>query len=245
MKIPTPLRCLLIDDEPLAHRVLAAYITPVTYLEIADHCYDGLSALNRLAAGDIDVAFLDIQMPDLTGLELLEALRQNAPLVVLTTAYTEYAVDSFGYDAVVDYLHKPIKLARFLQTAERLKARAAERHPGPPPPPTDAPELAQAPTHLSLQDDATTHRLPLGEVYYLESYGNYVKAHTADKTYVGRRTLKSAEEELAGAGFLRTHKRYLVNGAHVRAVEGASLLVGGERISVGKAYLEGVRRHFA
>lgn len=254
-----PLRCLLVDDEPLAHRVLASYISGVDYLAIADSCYDGLSALNRLSAGDVDVAFLDIQMPDLSGLELLDALRQNAPLVVLTTAYTEYAVDSFGYDQVVDYLHKPIKLARFLQTAERLKARAAVLPPGdvgapplsvdpqdregkaPQPATHAAAATSAAQTHLRLQDDTTTHRLPLGEIFYLESYGNYVKAHTADKVYVGRRTLKSAEAELAGAGFLRTHKRYLVNAARVRAVEGSVLLVGGERLPVGKAYAEVVR----
>ena len=235
-----PLRCLLVDDEPLAHRVLASYIAGVDYLDVADQCYDGLSALNRLAAGDIDVVFLDIQMPDLTGLELLDALRQNAPLVVLTTAYTEYAVDSFGYDQVVDYLHKPIKLARFLQTAERLKARAGR--PSVEPAAAGA-VLAQAPTHLTLQDDQTTHRVALSDLRYVESYGNYVKAHLTDgkRVLVGRRTMKDTEAYLAPAGFLRVHKRYLVNAAAVTALEGGSVRVGREALPVGKAYAEAVR----
>ena len=236
----SPLRCLLVDDEPLAHRVLASYIAGVEYLTVADQCYDGLSALNRLGRGDIDVVFLDIQMPDLTGLELLDALRQNAPLVVLTTAYTEYAVDSFGYDPVVDYLHKPIRLARFLQTAERLRTRATARAAlrG------DASGvLAQAPSHLTLQDDHTTHRVPLAELHYVESYGNYVKAHLSDggRVLVGRRTMKETEAELAPAGFLRIHKRYLVNATAVTSLEGASVRVGPTALPVGKAYIEVVR----
>lgn len=236
-------RCLIVDDEPLAHRILSKYIEGVKYLEVVDSCYDGLGALNRLANGDIDVVFLDIQMPDLTGLELLDALRQNAPLVVLTTAYTEYAVDSFGYDQVVDYLHKPIKLARFLQSAERIRKRASTARIKVGAPGEILTTLkSDLPTHLKLVDDQTIHRVPLTEITYLESYGNYVKVHRhGANILVGRRTLKDTAAELADAGFMRVHKRYLVNLEHVSAVEVGSLRVAGETIPVGKAYTEMVK----
>jgi len=236
------LKALIVDDEPLAHRVLEKYISGLDSLMVVDQCYDGLSAMNRIGAGGIDVVFLDIQMPDLTGLELLDALRQNSILVVLTTAFSEYAVDSFGYEQVVDYLQKPIKLGRFLQTVERLKRRHVA---------LSEKEIEQSKSPfsntskgeiLTLQDEHTLHRIPSEELLYIESYGNYVKAHKTDgKVIVGRKTMKDTEALLQHAGFLRTHKRYIVCISAVRAIEGASLHVGNTWLPVGKAYAEQVK----
>ncbi|MFK8058365.1 MAG: LytR/AlgR family response regulator transcription factor [Saprospiraceae bacterium] len=242
------IRCLIVDDEPLAHKVLERYISGLDYLEVVDHCYDGLSAINRIAQGGIDAILLDVQMPDLTGLELLDALKVDSPLVVLTTAYSEYAVDSFGYDQVVDYLQKPIKLARFLQAAERLRKRVKTEQ---------APQLSEfSSTHsqtstsssgkhetmLLLQDDRVTHRISSVEVNYLESYGNYVKAHLiSGQVTIGRRTLSSLESELADFNFLRVHKRFVVNTKNITSVESAAVLIGDVRIPIGKSHAEEVR----
>ena len=115
------IKVLIVDDEPLAHKVLEGYCQNIEYVEIVGNSYDGISTLNFLNKEQVDVVLLDIQMPDLTGIELLDTLKNNAPKVIFTTAYTEYAMLSFDYDQVVDYLHKPIRITRFIKALERLK----------------------------------------------------------------------------------------------------------------------------
>ena len=117
----TKIKLLLVDDEPLAHKVLEGYCQKLDYVEIVGNCYEGISTLNFLNKEQVDAVLLDIQMPDITGLELLDSLKNNAPKIIFTTAYTEYAMQSFDYDQVVDYLHKPIRLTRFIKALERLK----------------------------------------------------------------------------------------------------------------------------
>lgn len=173
----TKIKLILVDDEPLAHKVLERYCQNIDYVEIAGHCYDGISTLNFLNKEKVDVVLLDIQMPDLTGLELLDTLKNNAPKIIFATAYTEYALQGFDYDQVVDYLHKPIRLSRFIKALERLKRilllekdfnTSSKLQ-------TQESLIANQPDFISIKDNKTIYRIAYTEIKYIQSWGNYLK----------------------------------------------------------------------
>ena len=232
--MPTPLRCLLVDDEPLAHDVLRTYLDRLPGLAVwAGSCYGAVEALTTLRSTTVDALFLDVDMPELTGLELLRALPQP-PAVVLCTAHAAHALDAYDL-GVVDYLLKPIRFERFVKTINRLHAGRADA--GPP-----APEPA-APDAIFLKTDAGTERVRLPELLLVEGYGNFVKCHLASgRVLLTAETMKNMEAQLAARQFLRTHKSYLVNLACVERLSGNVLLVGGREVPVGSTYRQDVLR---
>jgi len=219
----TKLKLLIVDDEPLAHKVLEGYCQKLDYVEIIGHCYDGISTLNFLNKEAVDAVLLDIQMPDITGLELLDSLKNNAPKIIFTTAYTEYAIQGFDYDQVVDYLHKPIRLTRFIKALERLKrvlllekdfnAAASIQMP--------KQAISNQVDFISIKDNKVIYRISHSEINYIQSWGNYLKFHLVDNNIkIVRKTIKTVESELPSNHFLRIHKSYIVNINHVKAIEG-------------------------
>lgn len=236
--LPAPLRCLLVDDEPLAHTVLRSYLDRLPGLvSWAGSCYDGPEALRYLLAASVDVLFLDVDMPGLTGLELLRALPQ-APAVVLTTAHAAHALTAYEL-GVVDYLLKPIQFERFVKTIGRLRP-ASSLNLGP------AAETAAEmpmPEGLFLKTEAGSERVRLAELLMLEGYGNLVKVHrVAGRLLLTPTTLKQLEERLPATDFLRVHKSYLVNAAHIERVSGNYLRVGAHDIPIGNTYRQEVLR---
>jgi DNA-binding LytR/AlgR family response regulator len=236
---PAPLHCLIVDDEPLAHTVLRAYLDRLpALLSWAGSCYGAVEALTFLRSTPVDVLFLDVDMPELTGLELLRALPQP-PAVVLCTAHASHALDAFDLGAV-DYLLKPVRFDRFVKTVNRLHALAT------PAAPAVAPALPAAPTapdSLFLKTDAGTERVRFAELLYVEGYGNFVKCHlAAGRVLLTAETMKQMESLLPAAQFVRTHKSYLVNLAGVERLSGNSLLVGGRELPVGSTYRQDVLR---
>ncbi len=241
----TKIKLLIVDDEPLAHKVLESYCENIDYVEIVGHCYDGISTLNFLNKEQVDVVLLDIQMPDLTGLELLDTLKNNVPKIIFTTAYTEYAVQSFNYDQVVDYLHKPIRLTRFIKALERLKRvlllekefntnviiKTGNK--------TDATQS----NFISLKDNKIIYRISYTDINYIQSWGNYLKFFLRDqKLKIVRKTIKMVESELPPKQFLRIHKSYIVNINHVKSIEGNQVKLEDQQLPIGKSYLVNVKK---
>lgn len=243
MSTPAPLRCLLVDDEPLAHTVMRAYLDRIPGLATwAGSCYGAVEALTFLRTTPVDVLFLDVDMPVLTGLELLRALPQP-PAVVLCTAHAAHALDAFDL-GVVDYLLKPIRFERFIKTINRLQAGTTPAAmPAAPVLPVPEP-AAPASNSIFLKTDAGTERVRFAELLFVEGYGNFVKCHLASgRVLLTAETMKQMETQLPAGQFLRIHKSYLVNLASVERLSGNVLLVGARELPVGSTYRQDVLRH--
>lgn len=219
------LRCLVVDDEPLARRILETYLGEHPLLAHAGSCSSAVQALAAVNQTAVDVLFLDIQMPGLTGLGLLRAL-DRPPRVVFTTAHPEYAVEGFDV-AAVDYLLKPIGRERFLRAVARLIEPAPR--PGVPPRPEPA---SQA---VYVRVDQQLVRVALDDILFVEACENYVRFHTPGRTLLTRRTLAEVEESLPGDRFARVHRSYLVNLGRVERLEGNLLRVGGREVPVSRS----------
>lgn len=218
----TPISCLIVDDEPLARETLEAYVASTPLLHHADSCADALEALARLQAGDIQLLFLDINMPRLSGLGLLRSL-DRPPLVVFTTAYPQYAVEGFELEAV-DFLVKPIAFERFAKAVRRVADRL--------------PAVPEDPGVLLIRADARTHRVSYDDIHYFQARGDYVKVRLEQQTLITHLTLKYLEGHLPARSFFRIHKSYLVGLDHVAYVEGNQVRVGDELLPLGAAYKE-------
>jgi len=224
--MPNPLRCLLIDDEQAAHYVLQHYIEQVDQLTLVGNCYDALEAINFLHRHPVDLLFLDINMPQINGLQLLQTL-VNPPRVILTTAYTEFALESYEY-GVVDYLLKPIEFPRFLKAIDKIVTTETEKPQGAPP---IVPEQS-----LVVKVDTDWIRIAFSDLEYIQSWGNYVKLFTAQQVYVASMTMTEVERRLPADQFIRVHKSYLVPLARIRRMSGNEIFMTETVLPVGLTY---------
>ena len=240
-----PLEILIVDDEPLAHKVLEGYCDKIDFINVAGNCFDGISTLNFINKTKVDAILLDIQMPDITGLELLDSLKEKAPKIIFTTAYTEYAIQSFDYDQVVDYLHKPIRITRFIKAVERLKkilTLEREFEPTPKDKIIEDPEDKKS-DYISLKDNKTVYRIGHSDIIYIQSWGNYLKVFLKDqKVKIVRKTIKNIEKELPSNQFIRIHKSYIVNADQIKALTGNHIKVMDQSLPIGKSYSLSVRK---
>ena len=222
----TLLRCLLVDDEPLALRLLASFVARVPVLALVGTCRNAQEALDVLAREPVDVLFLDIQMPGLTGVELVRLVRPEA-LVVFTTAYETFAVEGFALGAL-DYLVKPIAFDRFLQAVQRAQARRAAPAAG---------ASISATDFLFVKVDAHTQRVPLRDIRYLEALRDYVRLHVgAPRPLLTLNSLRAFEERLPTADFVRVHKSFIVALSHITSFHKGHLYLGDAVVPVGEAY---------
>lgn len=226
-KIP----CIIVDDEPLAHRILEKHLLAVPDLELADtftHPADAFAFIKKQTVGLI---FLDIQMPEMTGLELLSILQPPIP-VILTTAHAEFAAQSYEFE-VVDYLLKPVPLPRFLKATDRFFQRFVQR------PAPAVSQSAPTPDFIFLKQDKTEHRVLLRDITDVEAYGNFVKVHTESAgTLLVSATMTDMEEKLpAVAGFVRVHKSHFVALHRIERLEGNLLYLDTDKtVPVGATY---------
>ncbi|MEM1325669.1 MAG: LytTR family DNA-binding domain-containing protein [Bacteroidota bacterium] len=231
------IRLLIVDDEPLAHKVLESYCNKIDFVEVVGNCYDGISTINFLNKQPVDALLLDIQMPDLTGLELLDSLKNDSPKVIFTTAYTNYALQGFDYDQVIDYLHKPIRITRFLKAIERLKKQLALEQSLRSEPIAPLPIIEQN-EFISLKDKKTIYKIRLTDIQYIQSWGNYLKVFLDDgDVKMVRKTIKDMEAELPTSLFERIHKSYIVHRKKVRAIEGNQVKLDEMTLPIGKSYV--------
>lgn len=236
------LHALIVDDEPLAHQVILRYGEDIPWLKIAGQCYRATEAYAFLQTQQIDILFLDIQMPKLQGLDFLRTLSKR-PQVIITSAFGEYALDGFSLQ-VCDYLLKPFRFDRFLQAVlkaqdqiklEQGEGREMLR-------PKD--EENETNSHIFLKVDKQMRRVDLADIDYLESYGNYVKVWTGETYHLTARTLSSFVAELP-AHFAQVHKSYVINQHKLEMLRGNMIwLKAGQEIPVGKSYRQKVKRWY-
>jgi DNA-binding LytR/AlgR family response regulator len=224
------MKCLILDDEPLAVDILRNYIGKVPGLECVGAFRKPLKALEFLQKNEVDLVFLDIQMPDLSGLQFLKSL-PDPPLVVFTTAYSRYAAESYDYDAV-DYLLKPIEFDRFLKAVHKARALAAA-----PAKKTPAPGKS-----VLIKSGTKFYRTRWGDIRYVKGAGNYVAFVTKDREILSLMTMQNAADLLPGAIFVRIHKSYIVNIQHLDVIEEEQVRIGEDRIPIGDAYRDGFLR---
>lgn len=223
------IQCLIIDDEPLAQKVLEKYILSFPSLELASKCRNAIEATVYLHENKVDLIFLDIEMPGLTGMEFLKTLA-SPPLVIITTAYSEYALEGYEYE-VVDYLLKPISYDRFLKAINRVHERfKAKRMESP------VTQKKNRNDVVFFKCDNIEHKIKLSDIIYIEGYGNFVNVHTLKKVILISEKMKTIEENLSGANFIRIHKSYIVSLDKVDRIEGNKVHIQGEALPIGRFY---------
>jgi two-component system, LytTR family, response regulator len=221
--------CILVDDNPMARAALRQLAEHIEQLEVIAEFDNATSAYNFLQKQSVDALFLDIEMPDMTGLELLQNLAERPP-VVLCTSKREYAAEAFELN-VVDYLVKPVSLPRFIASVEKLKAHAAAEN--------DA--IKEAPTkdiqHVFIRANNALIRLDLADIYYIQALGDYVTFITTNKKYTAHLTMQNIEKALPAPQFLRVHRSYIVNTQRIDTIEeGTMLIINKQVIPLGEQY---------
>lgn len=220
------MRCLIVDDNQMARMAMKQLVSQVQMLELVAECSDAMEAYNYLNSGQIDLLFLDIEMPGMTGIELTKKLRNKKPLIIFTTAKPEYAVEAFELN-VVDYIIKPVSGARFLQAVEKAKEAFD----------SNKQEVKiEAREFVFVKDNGVLKKLNVDDILYLEAMGDYVKVHTAQKFHVLHSTLKSIEEKLPLNRFIRIHRSYIVALQKIDFIQDGVISIGKSNIPVAETY---------
>ena len=233
------LKCIAIDDEPLALRQITGYISKIPYLELSATFNNAIDAQQRLTEEPADLIFADINMPDLNGVDFVRAL-PDRPMVIFTTAYSEYALEGFKLDAV-DYLLKPFSFADFSRSAAKANSLYELRQNRRSEPQETASEATpRDKEYISVKADYKVSLVRIAEIIYLESEGEYVRMHLADgSTITTLFRLKNMETALPAESFMRVHRSYIVNLRAIKAyVKGRIFLSDNEYIPIGENYKE-------
>ena len=219
------LKCLAIDDEPLALELLEDNISQVPYLKLVAACNNPIEAMKILQHEDVDLIFLDIQMPGLTGLQFIKTI-SSKPMFILITAYEKYALQGYELD-IIDYLLKPIAFSRFLKAVQKAKEYY---------------DLKQAPlpqpqaSYLFVRSEKRIEKIEWKDILYIESLGNYVNIYTDSKKIIAYLTLKGLEGQLPANEFIKTHQSFLVNISRINAIEGNTIKINNLTLPVSRNY---------
>ena len=225
------LKCLIVDDEPPAIRLLEKYVSKVPFLELVFTTTSSLEALSKIEEGSIDLVFMDIQMPDLTGLQLSKIVKGKTN-IIFTTAYPQFALQSYEVDAV-DYLLKPFEFERFYEAVLKVKNSF----------PSEVKEVQQVISKesnefLFIKTDGKNNfeKVYVNDICYIEGLKNYVAIHLKDKQIITNNTLKSIEDFLPAAEFVKTHKSFLVSLRHITKTDSLNVYINGNSIPIGDTY---------
>jgi DNA-binding LytR/AlgR family response regulator len=221
----TTIRCLAADDERLALRLLKRHIEKLPQLELVASCEDAFAVMEVLQKEQVDLMFLDIQMPELTGFEMLRSLRKP-PLAIMITAFQDHALEGYELD-VVDYLIKPISFERFAQAVQKAQERLRKAAP-----------VESEKDHFFVRSDYKLIKVPYDEIRYIEGLAQYVKIHTSGKTHVVHKTLKDMQSILPVSRFFRVHRSYIISLQRITAVFGNTVEIEEKQIPIGKSYRE-------
>ncbi len=223
------LKCIIIDDEPIARKGLKEYIGDAGFLQLSGEFDNPIKAMDLLVKEEIDLIFLDIQMPKMTGLELIRSL-PHPPLVIFTTAYPQYAVEGFELNAV-DYLLKPFSFDRFWKAVNKARAQAASTSKGG--------QTAEA-DYFYVKSDNKLVKINYQDMLFAEALQNYVAIHTTTKKYITYLTFHSIEEHLPVSKFVKTHKSYIVAMDKIESIEGNEIRIGAHHIPISRTEKESV-----
>jgi DNA-binding LytR/AlgR family response regulator len=222
------LNCLIIDDEPVARKGLAEYAKDVEFLNVVAQCENAMKASTFLQEEKIDLLFLDIQMPKLSGVDFLKSLK-NPPMTIFTTAFSDYAVEGYSLD-VIDYLIKPISFERFLRAVNKahdfykLKNTASQA----------------TENYFFVKSSGRIEKIDFNEILYVESLQNYVTIHTKDRKLITYLTLSGLESQLPADRFIKVHKSFLVASAKIDSIDGNELIIGKARVPISRTLKEEV-----
>jgi len=227
------IRCLIIDDKPLAIDILAAYAAKIPFLELAGSTTNPVNGLSLIRDGNIDLVFLDIQMPELNGLQFIKVAGTRCK-VVLTTAYAKYALDGFEHD-VIDYLLKPISFERFIRAAEKAYHHILQNKPVNKGTALEISSSCQT-EYLFVKTEHRIQKVNLDDILYIEGLQNYITIHFASGRVVSLQTLKKIEEQLPAVKFKRVHKSYIIALGHITSIERSRITIGSDIIPIGDNY---------
>ena len=232
------LKCIAVDDESLARKLLVEYIGQLPFLELVRTCKSAFEAMECLQEEEVDLMFLDIQMPGMLGTKFLASLREK-PMVIFVTAYDNYAVESYDLD-VIDYLMKPVSLERFTKAAYKA-LDAAQQKTAPAPAATPVPET---PDSFFVNVEYALVRISIPEITHIESMKDYVKIYltSADRPVLTKSTLKGIEEKLPAEKFMRVHKSYIVCLDKIESIRSHQIQIGKHEIPVSEANMEELLR---
>lgn len=218
------LNCLIVDDEPVARKGLEEYVGEVDFLQLAGKCENAVKAATFLNEGNIDLIFLDIHMPKLSGIEFLKALT-NPPMVIFTTAYSEYALEGYTLD-IIDYLVKPIPFERFLKAVQKAHDFHRLKH--------IASSQPASQEYFFIKCDHKYERVNYNDVLYIEAMQNYCIVHTRDRKMITYITFSGLESQLPAERFLKVHKSFLVAVEKIKSLDGNEIVIGNARIPISR-----------
>ena len=223
------IKCIIIEDETLAQNVIQAHLQKTKQFELVAICDNALQAEAVLNKYEVDLIFLDIQLPGMTGLNFLRKL-QNPPLIVLTTAYAEYALESYEFN-VIDYLLKPISFERFCKTINKIDAQLFNR------PPKEPNALND---HIFIKSSNKFFKVNFSEIMYIEGMKDYLKIYTFDYKLVTHQTMSEMEKALPPKQFIRVHRSYIVATAHIKSIVANTIEMHKAIIPIGINYRENI-----
>jgi DNA-binding LytR/AlgR family response regulator len=226
-------KCLIIDDEPLARDLMRSHISKLENFEIVAECGDAMKAMQELRDKKVDLMFMDIQMPQITGIEFLKILK-HPPKVIITTAYREYALEGFELD-VVDFLLKPITFERFLKSVNKYyQVTQEEIQKAPSDAVSDVIQSDEA--FIYVKENKRVIKVFLNEILYIEGLSEYVQIYTDKKKIITKTSMTSLEEKLPADSFLRIHKSFIVSMSRIEAFTAHTIEVPGKELPIGRSY---------
>ncbi len=218
----------IIDDEPIAHRIIHSYGAQLAHLQCVGNCYNALEAMSFLAKHPVDLLFLDINMPKLSGFDLLRSLTHR-PAVIITSAHQQHALEGYEWE-ILDYLLKPFSFDRFLKAVNRLQ---------PPAPQESLPGSAE---QYFVKVGKAFHQIPLNELLWIEAQGNYCLYHLEERSIKTHQKISTVESQLPTSSFLRVHKSFIVATARIESIHGNQIFVQQQAIPVGQTYRRSVQQ---
>lgn len=226
------LRCIIVDDEPLAREGIATYVNETGFLELVATCENSVQLMSLLDQHSIDLIYLDIQMPKMSGIDFLKIAR-NPPMVILTTAYPNYALEGFQLN-VMDYLLKPITFDRFLKASTKAKEYHALLNP------SNSNGTNAAANYFFIKCGNKYEKILFEDMLYVEGLQNYVSIYTTRGKYITLLSIKNLEENLDPKQFIRVHKSYIVSISKIDAIEGNEILMGQSKVPISRNLREQV-----
>ncbi|MFZ1799416.1 MAG: LytTR family DNA-binding domain-containing protein [Chitinophagaceae bacterium] len=224
------INCLVVDDEPIARNGLMEHIRQIDFMHPVATCKSAFEANTWLQKSKVDLIYLDIQMPKLTGIDFVKDLK-NPPLIIFTTAYPNYALEGFELD-ILDYLLKPISFARFYKSAMKALGHLSMVHNG---------AIADGDDFFFLKSNQKMEKIYIADILYIEGMSNYIIVHTRQKKHIAYLTFKGIEERLPFHLFIRIHKSFLVSISAIQSVDANEVQLENGQLPIGKTYREDVK----
>lgn len=226
-------KCIIVDDEPLARDLMRSHISKLENFEIVAECGDAMKALHELRSHHVDLMFMDIQMPQITGIEFLKTLR-NPPKVIITTAYREYAIEGFELD-VTDFLLKPITFERFLKSVDKYY-QSNNTEEGRPSFEQPASNHNSEEEFIYVKENKKVIKIHLSEILYIEGLSEYVQIFTGNRKIITKNSMNNMAAKLPDQDFMRIHKSYIVSLSKIEAFSSTTIEIPGKKLPIGRSY---------